>query len=73
MWLMFCLLQVVAVMFAAGGLVFCLPPESGEKVSLGVTVLLAMTVYQLLIAETIPPTSEVIPLIGGYLCRRCHV
>jgi len=49
-----------------GTLVFFLPPESGEKVSLSVTVLLAMTVYQLLIAETIPATSEVIPLIGEY-------
>ncbi len=49
-----------------GILVFCLPPESGEKVSLGVTVLLAMTVYQLLIAETIPPNSDVVPLIGMY-------
>ena len=50
-----------------GILVFCLPPESGEKVALGVTVLLAMTVYQLLIAETIPPTSDDIPLIGTHL------
>ena len=49
-----------------GILVFFLPPESGEKVSLSVTVLLAMTVYQLLIAETIPATSEVIPLIGKH-------
>ena len=48
-----------------GILVFCLPSESGEKVSLSVTVLLAMTVYQLLIAETIPATSDVIPLIGN--------
>ena len=52
----------------SGVLVFMLPPESGEKVSLGVTVLLSMTVYQLLIAETIPPTSEVIPLIGKCAC-----
>jgi hypothetical protein len=52
------------MLMSIGILVFCLPPESGEKISLGVTVLLAMTVYQLLIAETIPATSEVIPLIG---------
>ena len=52
------------LLMGIGILVFCLPPESGEKVSLGVTVLLAMTVYQLLIAEAIPPTSEVVPLIG---------
>ena len=53
-----------------GILVFCLPPESGEKVSLGVTVLLAMVVYQLLIADAIPPTSEVIPLIGKWYYSR---
>jgi len=52
------------LLMVIGILVFCLPPESGEKVSLSVTVLLAMTVYQLLIAETIPATSDVIPLIG---------
>ena len=52
------------LLMGIGILVFCLPPESGEKVSLGVTVLLAMTVYQLLIADAIPPTSEVVPLIG---------
>ena len=54
------------LLMGIGILVFCLPPESGEKVSLGVTVLLAMTVYQLLIAEAIPPTSEVVPLIGKF-------
>ncbi|XP_064619904.1 neuronal acetylcholine receptor subunit alpha-10-like [Lineus longissimus] len=47
-------------------LVFYLPPESGEKVSLGVTVLLAMTVFLLLIAESMPPTSEVVPVIGKF-------
>lgn len=42
---------------------FYLPADSGEKVSLGVTVLLALTVFQLLVAETMPP-SENVPLIG---------
>ena len=45
-------------------LVFYLPPESGEKVSLGVTVLLALTVFLLLVAEIMPPQSDSIPLIG---------
>ena len=45
-------------------LVFILPPESGEKVSLSVTVLLALTVFLLLVADSMPPQSEVIPLIG---------
>ncbi len=46
-------------------LMFYLPPESGEKVSLGVTVMLTLAVFLLLVAETMPPQSESIPLIGG--------
>ena len=45
-------------------LVFCLPPDSGEKIALGVTVLLAFSVFMLAIAEKMPETSESIPLIG---------
>jgi hypothetical protein len=37
---------------------FWLPPDSGEKVTLGITVLLAFSVFMLLIAENIPATSE---------------
>ncbi|UJR35588.1 hypothetical protein I4U23_028340 [Adineta vaga] len=48
-------------------LVFCLPPESGEKIALGITVLLAFSVFMLAIAESMPETSEYIPLIGLYL------
>lgn len=45
-------------------LVFCLPPDSGEKIGLGITVLLAFSVFMLAIAEKMPETSESIPLIG---------
>lgn len=48
-------------------LVFCLPPDSGEKIALGITVLLAFSVFMLAIAEKMPETSESIPLIGIYL------
>ena len=34
------------------------------QVSLGVTVLLALTVFLLLVAETMPPQSDSVPLIG---------
>ncbi|XP_068596864.1 neuronal acetylcholine receptor subunit alpha-9-II [Brachionichthys hirsutus] len=44
---------------------FYLPADSGEKASLGVTVLLALTVFQLMVAESMPP-SESVPLIGKY-------
>uniref|UniRef100_A0A3B3T396 Cholinergic receptor, nicotinic, alpha 10b n=1 Tax=Paramormyrops kingsleyae TaxID=1676925 RepID=A0A3B3T396_9TELE len=43
----------------------CLLLHLQSKVSLGVTVLLSLTVFQLLVAEIMPP-SESIPLIGKY-------
>jgi len=47
-------------------LAFCLPPDAGEKVTLGITVLLSYSVFMLLIAENMPPTSEFVPLIGKF-------
>ena len=49
-------------------LVFYLPPDSGEKVSLGITVLLSFSVFLLLVAENVPKTSEFVPLLG----KRTH-
>ena len=45
---------------------FLLPPETGERVTLVITTLLAMTVFMLTIAEKTPPTSKVTPLIGKF-------
>ncbi|XP_038647300.1 neuronal acetylcholine receptor subunit alpha-9 isoform X2 [Scyliorhinus canicula] len=58
------LIPCVMISFLAP-LGFYLPADSGEKVSLGVTVLLALTVFQLMVAESMPP-SESVPLIGKY-------
>ncbi|XP_070201308.1 neuronal acetylcholine receptor subunit alpha-4-like [Littorina saxatilis] len=57
-----CLLLCVLVLIN-----FFLPPDSGEKVSLGITVLLAFTVFQLLIAEVIPTSASETPLLAVYL------
>lgn len=45
---------------------FYLPPESGERISLVITILLGLTVFMLVFTENVPRTSEVIPLIVKY-------
>ncbi|CAM1330620.1 CHRNA7 (predicted) [Pycnogonum litorale] len=45
---------------------FTLPPDSGEKLTLGVTILLSLMVFLQLVAETMPNTSEAVSLIGAY-------
>lgn len=47
-------------------ILFTLPPESGERMVVGVTILLSLTVFYLLASTHIPETSEVVPLIGRY-------
>lgn len=45
---------------------FFLLPFTGERISLTITILLAMTVFMLVVAETIPPSSDVVPLIAKF-------
>ncbi|UMM39257.1 hypothetical protein L5515_016391 [Caenorhabditis briggsae] len=45
---------------------FLMPPETGEKINMIITTLLSMGVYLQSITESIPPTSEGVPLIGMY-------
>ncbi len=45
---------------------FLLPPDSIEKVGTGITTLLSLTVFLMLVAESLPPTSEQLPLLGIY-------
>jgi nicotinic acetylcholine receptor len=48
-------------------LVFYLPSDSGEKVSLSVNILVALTMFFLLLIEIIPANSISLPFVGKYL------
>lgn len=45
---------------------FCLPPITGERVTLNITVLLTMTVFLNIASNTLPSTSDATPLLGDY-------
>ena len=46
---------------------FYLPSDCGEKISLCISLLLSLSLFQLLLLEIIPPTSLKVPLIGKYI------
>ncbi|KAM7538411.1 hypothetical protein Aperf_G00000067511 [Anoplocephala perfoliata] len=48
-------------------LVFYLPADSREKISLSISTLIALTVFFLLVFEISPPTSLLVPLIAKFL------
>ena len=43
---------------------FWLPPESGEKISIGISVLLAFSVFQLVVVNHTPKTSDYTPVLS---------
>ncbi|XP_071816662.1 acetylcholine receptor subunit beta-type acr-3-like [Apostichopus japonicus] len=46
---------------------FLAPPDSGERISLGVSMVLGLTVFQLLVSETLPAASKNTPLLSDQL------
>ena len=56
----------IILLFVMDLLVFWLPPESGEKVSLGITVLLSFSVFLLVVDERLPRTSDTVPILSKY-------
>ncbi|RUS86579.1 hypothetical protein EGW08_005660 [Elysia chlorotica] len=47
--------------------VFLIPVDSGEKISYGITVLLALAVFMSIIGDMLPRSSDVVPLVTIYL------
>ncbi|KXJ16113.1 neuronal acetylcholine receptor subunit alpha-10 [Exaiptasia diaphana] len=53
------------IMLALTLLGFYLPSESGERMGVGITVLLSLSIIQLMLSDSLPPNEE-IPLIVRY-------
>ena len=60
------LILPTAAIAMLGLMAFWLPPDSGEKVSLSVTILLATAVFQLVVNENMPVQSNSVPIICKY-------
>ena len=60
----FNLLAPCYLFYAVSFLCFFLPVESGEKVNLETTILLALVVFQLMVVDMMPPTPDSIPILG---------
>ena len=45
---------------------FMLPSDNGERMSLVMTVLLALSVYMLIVSSSLPETSDAVPVLGTY-------
>uniref|UniRef100_A0A914X9N7 Uncharacterized protein n=1 Tax=Plectus sambesii TaxID=2011161 RepID=A0A914X9N7_9BILA len=56
-----CLLISGMTMFA-----FCLPPDTGEKITFEMTILLTIFFFMSAVADSTPKTSESTPLIGTF-------
>ena len=54
-----------------GLMVFLLPPDSGEKISLSVAVMMAFFITQLSITEYLPSSWNRMPIISKYLSFIC--
>ncbi|XP_070535135.1 neuronal acetylcholine receptor subunit beta-3-like [Ptychodera flava] len=56
-----------SMMFLLSFCVFWLPPDSGERLSFAVTLLVALSVFQLLVGDALPTNSNYSSLLGMML------
>ena len=55
------------VISCLSSLVFIVQPESGEKIGLAITTLLALVVFNEYVENIVPPSADNFPLLGKYL------
>jgi cation transporter family protein len=57
----------IILLLAIGGLAFCLPPDSGDKINLSITIFLALTVFIMVLMDHLPSTSQAVPLLEKFI------
>lgn len=56
-----CIICTILVLFS-----FAIPPENGERIGFCSTVMIAVSVFLLLIADILPEKSDTLPILGVY-------
>eukprot|EP00794_Sanderia_malayensis_P009133 gene9133-10106_t len=56
-----CIVLAITILFG-----FFLPPESGERISLTITILLAVAVFLQLVSDNLPRNSDSIPILAVF-------
>ena len=55
------------VLALLSALTFIVPTDSGEKLSMSVSLLLAFSVFMLILSDSTPQTSDNPPILGKYI------
>ena len=72
LFFMFNMVMPCLMLMAVGVLAFFLPPDTGEKIALCTTVLLTLVLFQIMLSDFLPPTSDVIPLLSELYVRNSY-
>ena len=69
------ILMPVIAMSTVSMFVFAMPVQSGEKISLGISVLISYSVFTILVTDIMPANADAMPVLSEYSNRRttlCH-
>ena len=64
------ILMPVIAMSSVSMFVFAMPVQSGEKISLGISVLISYSVFTLLVTDIMPANADAMPVLSKYSNRR---
>lgn len=72
----FYILNVVVPFLALGmlaSMVFLIPPDTGERISFGISAMVSFTVLFMFILELMPSSGDITPILGKYYHTFCII